>query len=143
MASGSILSLDEALLTIKQESRNRYRKVWKGFLDFCPNEDQLLSRMPKEDELTAYFKHLRETKKMASSSLWTYYSMLNSVIRGIYRRRLQEFPRNTSLLKAYDVDIKTKASCFNTEDIAAFVGNQAIATPFWLVRKACIKKYTK
>jgi len=134
----SIRSLDDALLTVKAGSRDRYKTIWKEFLSFCPTSHEFENRLPTEDEFTAYFKHLREVKKMASSSMWTYYSMINSCVKGIYSDKLQNFPRITSLLKAYDTDTKSKAHCFEGEDIAAFTEHPDASTPYWLVRKVVI-----
>ena len=106
----SVLSLEEALLSIKEGSRGKYRKVWMDFLQFSGSrQEEFQTKMPSEEDLTNYFKFLRENKKFASSTLWTNYSMLNSIIKGIYNKRLQhEYPRITSLLKTYDTDIKKK-----------------------------------
>ena len=89
-------------------------------------------------KFTSYFKNLREEKKMKSSTCWIYYSMLNSVVKGIYGQKLQAFPRITTLLKAYDVDIKSKAAVFETDHIASFVNNPETTYPYWLVRKVKI-----
>ena len=134
----TIFSLEEALLNVKDGSRGKYRKCWNDFTSFFPlKKDEFSLGMPCEEDFTSYFKHLREEKKMASSSLWTYYSMLNSVVKGIYGKKLQtEFPRLTSFIKAYDTDIKKKAMCFEPEDIADFVRRDSISNPYWLVRKA-------
>ena len=75
---------------------------------------------------------------MASSSMWTYYSQINGVIKGIYGEKLQMFPCITSLLKSYDVDEKKKAACFEYDDISAFVTHPDTSTPYWLVRKVVI-----
>ena len=109
-AQPTIFSLEEALLNVKDGSRGKYRKCWNDFTSFFPlKKDEFSLGMPCEEDFTSYFKHLREEKKMASSSLWTYYSMLNSVVKGIYGKKLQtEFPRLTSFIKAYDTDIKKK-----------------------------------
>ena len=108
------------------------------FLAFSPKSIEFLSRMPTEEELSNFFKYLREEKGMASSSMWTYYSQINGLIKGIYGGRLQQFPRITSLLKSYDVDEKKKASCFESDDIAAFSTHPSATSPYWLVRKAII-----
>ena len=134
-AQPTIFSLEEALLNVKDGSRGKYRKCWNDFTSFFPlKKDEFSLGMPCEEDFTSYFKHLREEKKMASSSLWTYYSMLNSVVKGIYGKKLQtEFPRLTSFIKAYDTDIKKKAMCFEPEDIADFVRRDSISTPYWLL----------
>ena len=53
--------------------------------------------MPTEDELTAYLPTSLRGKKMASSFMWTYYSMINSCVKGIYSEKLQIFLQITSL----------------------------------------------
>ena len=76
----SIMSLDAALLSIKEPSRSRYKKTWQEFQAFSSDSSEYTNRMPSEEELTSFFKHLREEKKMASSSMWTYYSQINKMI---------------------------------------------------------------
>ena len=46
---------------------------------------------------------------MASSSLWTIYSMINSVTKGKYSFNLKQYCRVTILLKSFEIDIKQKA----------------------------------
>ena len=135
-AQPTIFSLEEALLNVKDGSRGKYRKCWNDFTCFFPlKKDEFSLGMPCEEDFTSYFKHLREEKKMASSSLWTYYSMLNSVVKGICGKKLQtEFLASLALSKP--TDIKKKAMCFEPEDIADFVRRDSISTPYWLVRKA-------
>ena len=53
-------------------------------------------------------QHLRKEKGMASSNLWTIYSMLNSVSKGKYSFNLKQYGRGTILLKSFDVDINQK-----------------------------------
>lgn len=74
---------------------------------------------------------------VASSSLWVYYSMLNSIMKSKYDVSLKKHPRITVLLKSYDTDCKKKASTFSKESFDTFVGNCSISTPYWLVRKVC------
>jgi hypothetical protein len=74
----------------------------------------------------------------ASSTMWTCYSMLNSTTKAKYNISLKIYPRVTTLLKSYDVDVKKKAATFSKEIFDKFVGNNALSTPFWLVRKVCL-----
>ncbi len=46
-----------------------------------------------EELLTANFKYLRFEKKTKSSSVWTFYSYINSVMKRKYSSKLQEYPR--------------------------------------------------
>jgi hypothetical protein len=95
-----------ALESIKEKSRVVYSKAWKEFRDFFPDPSQFDTRRPQEAELLDYFRDLRLKKKRASSSMWTTYSMVNSVTKSKYGMSLQTFPRVTSLLKSYDCDVK-------------------------------------
>ena len=72
---------------------------------------------------------------MASSTMWTLYSMLNSVLKGKYNFAMTNYPRITTLLKSYDVDMKKKARVFSKEEFDNFVGNADLTTPYWLVQK--------
>ena len=76
---------------------------------------------------------------MASSSLWTMYSMINTVTKSKYSISLKKFERVTALIKAFDVDCKKKAETFSKENFDKFVGDESISTPYWMVRKVCFK----
>ena len=93
---------------------------------------------PQEVDLLSYFKHLREIKKLASSSLWVFYSHVNCIMKNRYGLKLQTFPRLTTQLKSYDTDIKKKAAVFETRDIETFIQHPN-STPYWLVRKVNIQ----
>ena len=82
----------------------------------------------------AYFKYLHEEKKAASSSMWTYYSYINSICQRKYSVRLQQFPRITQLLKSYDTDVKEKAEIFDETLIKGFMVEKVHDT-YWLVRQ--------
>ena len=114
-----ILSDTLASETIAEASRGRYLKTWADFKAFSDQSDEFDNRMPTESEFVEFFKHLRTNKKSSSSSLWTIYSMLNSVCKGKYSERLQKFPRITSLLKSYNGDVKKKAAVFEDKGATA------------------------
>ena len=131
----AILSDELAFETVAEASRGRYKKAWEEFKGFSIFSCEFETRMPSESELLEYFKHLRNEKKSSSSTLWTVYSMLNSVCKGKYSERLQKFPRITALLKSYNKDCKKKAAVFEDGDLEKFVGAKDLSTPYWLVRK--------
>ena len=59
----SIIHLDEtALASIKENTRHRYAKVWKDFVDFTEDRGKLATRVPKEEEILAFLGYLREDK---------------------------------------------------------------------------------
>ena len=118
----------QALETIKMKSRPLYKKAWSKFD----------TRMPSEEEFSTYFRFLRQDKGFSTSTLWTTYSMLNSVCKGKYSKSLQQYPRLQSIIKAFDVDVKKKAYIFTKEEIGEFVRNDTLSGPYWLVRKALV-----
>ena len=116
-----ILSDSLASETIAEASRGRYLKIWADFKAFSDLSDEFDNRILTESEFVEFFKHLRTNKKSSSSSLWTIYSMLNSVCKGKYSERLQKFPRITSLLKSYNGDVKKKAAVFEEGDLKTLI----------------------
>ena len=129
------LPADEVLLTVKPKSRELYRKCWLAFMQFSEKSAEFDERMPSELEFIAYFNHLRLECKRALSSLWTTYSMLNTVVKGKYNKNLQSYHRFTRLVKSFDVDNKRKAEVFSTQDMNEFL-EKDLSTPYWIVRKA-------
>ena len=109
----SILSDQEAVENVKESTKERHLKIWTSSKDNSPNSVEYESRTPKENELLDFFRHLRNDLKYSSSSMWTYYSMLNAVIKGKYGERLQKYPRITYLLKSHDTNIEKKAPVFD------------------------------
>ena len=85
-----ILSNSLASETIAEASRGQYLKIWADFKAFSDLSDEFDNRIPTESEFVEFFKHLRTNKKSSSSSLWTIYTMLNSVCKGKYSERLQK-----------------------------------------------------
>ena len=130
-----IISLDEALELVKVGYKDNVKRVWLDFVEYSGNTYE--NESPTEGDLKAYFCYLRQQKKMASSSLWTYYSMVNTVVRNRYSLSLQQYPRLTTLLKSFDTDIKKKAKVFETDDVVSFV-RHSNQSPYWLVRKVII-----
>ena len=93
--------------------------------------------------MLAFIKQLREDKAFASSSLWSMYSMVNSVSKGKYSFNMKQYCKVLHLLKSYDTDVQKKANIFSTKDINRFVHEDGITTPYWMVRKvvACLAYY--
>ena len=104
MSTPIILPDSEALIQIKEACRKNYLRAFGQLRKFV-GED-FSTRAPSEEELLQYFKHLREDKKMSSSSLWTTYSMINGMCKGKFSCNLKQYCRVTSLIKSFDVDIK-------------------------------------
>ena len=54
-----ILSDVEALGSIKEKSRSRYKKTWEKFLTILDKLDEIQHRVPSEMELMDFMKHMR------------------------------------------------------------------------------------
>jgi hypothetical protein len=78
---------------------------------------------------------MRLEKKMAASTLWTHYSMLNSVMKRKYGSKIQDFPRVTMLIKGFPEDLKQKALILDEEDLKK-LWSLKMDTAYWEVRKA-------
>lgn len=157
----AVTSDAEALLSIKGTTKLRYLKAWTDFKVFSgrdieddKNDDGITSdddskdvekrrrviSAPSEDELVRYFIHLRNNVKLAASSIWTTYSMINTVVKNKYGQRLQQFPKLTLLLKHFSVEVtpnatRKEAAVFEFDDLVQFIAGPQISTPYWVVRK--------
>jgi len=90
-----IYSDHEVFEQIKDKSRKAYIKSWeefKAFTTICNFEES----PPGEEAIIAYFRHLRLVKKAATSTMWTTYSYINSVMKRKYGMKLQSLPRVTN-----------------------------------------------
>ena len=122
------------------KSRKQYQRTWSQFVDFCGDFD-FEAGQPGEELLSNYFKFLRFDKKMASTSLWTVYSSLNSIFKRKYNTKLQDLPRLTLLIKGFNDDVKTKAAIFDDAVLKEFMLSRKNDS-YWLVRQAiCIVSF--
>ena len=87
------------------KSQPLYEKAWSKFRDFFPCSLEFDTRMPSEEQFSTYFRFLRPDKGFSTSTLWTTYSMLNSVCKGKYSKSLNS-------IQVFDVDVKKKAHIF-------------------------------
>jgi hypothetical protein len=119
----SIASDEEVFAQFKEDSRKQYRRMWFQFCDYISYFD-FESSPPGEESFMKFFKYLRLEKKFTSSSLWTFYSCLNSMMKRKYNVKLQELPQLTMLIKGLDTNIKDKAPIFDdTQMKAIMTGN--------------------
>jgi hypothetical protein len=89
---------------------------------------------PGEDSFVAFLKYLRLEKKYAPTTLWTWYSCMNSMIQR-KNMKLQNLPRLTMVIKGFDMDVKEKALIFDEAEIKTFMlANMESA--FWFLRQA-------
>ena len=130
----TILSDEEVFLQFSEDSKKQYKQIWTQFRSFIMDFD-LETGAPGEEIFANFFKWLRHEKKMASSSMWTYYSCVNSIMKRKYNVKLQEIPRITMPLKSFDTDVKEKATIFEEAKLKMFmVAN--MESMYWLVRQA-------
>ena len=124
----------EVFEQIKDGSRKQYIKLWQDFKTFTVGHN-FEDSQPGEENFITFFKHMRLEKKMATSTLWTHYSMLNSVMKRKYGSKIQDFPRVTMLIKGFPEDLKHKALVLDEEDLKKF-WSLKMDTAYWEVRKA-------
>jgi len=136
-AMATVVTDEEVFAQFKEDSRKQYRRMWALFREFISSDFDFESGPPGEECFTKFFKYLRTEKKYASTSMWTIYSCLNSMMKRKYNVKLQELPRLTMLVKGFDTDVKDKAPIFDEVQLKAFMlGN--METTFWLVRQAIV-----
>lgn len=129
-----IFSDAEVFDQIKDKSRKAYIRSWQNFKEFLPNIN-FEEGPPAEDDIISFFRHLRQEKKAATSSLWTIYSYVNSVLKRKYGVKLQDLPRVTLFLKGFDEDTKVKAAIFDEALLKKFLTDQ-VDSSYWEVRQA-------
>ncbi len=129
-----IFSDVEVFDQIKDKSRKAYIKAWEDFKAFNPsvNFDET---HPGEEAIIAYFKYVRQEKNFATSSLWTTYSYINSILKRKYGWKLQSLPRVTMFIKGFDEDTKKKAAIFEEKDLQSFL-TKKMDTSYWEVRQS-------
>jgi len=130
----TVLMDAECFEQIKEPSRKAYVRVWGQLKDF--NSEFDFSEGPHgEDLLMNYFKDLRLEKKVASSTMWTFYSYINSIMQRKYGVKLQAHPRITLLIKGFIQDEKNKAQFFDEVLLKQFMVEKMV-TAYWEVRQA-------
>ena len=110
-----------------------HEKAWSKISYFFLCSLEFDTRIPSEEEFSTYFRFLRQDKGLSTSTLWTTYSLLNSVCKGKYSKSLQQYPRLQSIIKAFDVDVKKKAHIFTKEEIREFVMNDTFSGPYLFI----------
>jgi len=131
-----IFSDAEVFEQIKPVSRRAYVKCWKGFKDLA-GEFNFEAGPPGECLIVNYFRDLRFEKKVASSTMWTFYSYLNSILKRKYGFKLQELPRVTLFIKGLEVDMKKKAPIWDAGKLKKFLVAE-MPTPYWEVRQSIV-----
>ena len=135
-AENMILSDEDALLTIRQGSKERYRKSWQDFKTFFPSVNFDVGR-PAESQLIEYFTDLK-TRGWAPTTCWTNFSMINSMIKNKYSFDVRNLPRVITLLKSFEGPPKKKAAIFSADDLRAFCEAPELTGAYWDVRRAVV-----
>jgi len=114
-------SAEEIISTLNpNKTAKRYDDRWKQFCDYC----KLDFRKPNEEDLIQFFDHLKNNLKMAASTIWSIYSMLNHKMQLLHGVKLQTYPRITMLLKSYEAGYTRKtAGQFSKEQFEEFIKN--------------------
>ena len=120
------------------KSTEKYNKAWQQFVDYV----ELNDRKPNEDDFMQFFDYLKNTKKMASSTIWSKYSMINNKYQILFGGKLQSFPRITILLKSYEAGyVRKTASIFNKSQIFNFLENAPNTGEFIHIKVAVLVCY--
>lgn len=132
MAKRSVEDILESVNPIK--SKKSYDKAWEEFQIFSNKEGK-----PGEDEFIQYFDYLKNTKRFASSSIWSHYSMLNNKYQLLYGEKLQKYPRITHILKSYEAGYVRKSSLFFTkQQVLEFLKNAPNTGEFIHMKSAVV-----
>lgn len=129
-----IISDEDVFSQIKDKSKKAYVKLWMDFKQFSVTYNSE-EGPPGEDIIIEFFKHLRLVKNSASTSMWTFYSYLNSVLKRKYNFQLQSLPRVKMLLLGYETDIKKKAAIFDEALLKDFMVEPMEDDTYWEVRQ--------
>ncbi len=71
----SIVPDEEDFSQFTEKSKQQYRRIWAHFRDFVLVVD-FETGLPGEESFTRFFNFLRQEKKYASTTIWTYYTTL-------------------------------------------------------------------
>ena len=132
-----ILSDMDAFLSVRQGSRQKYMRTWMDFKEFFPNAN-FDERRPNEEELREYFLNMRTVKGCASTTIWTNFSMVNSICKNKYSFDIKSLPRVITLIKSFEGAPKKKAAIFTAEELRTFCEAPELEGAYWLVRKAVV-----
>ena len=113
------------------KSQPLYEKAWSKFRDFFPCSLEFDTRMPSEEQFSTYFRFLRPDKGFSTSTLWTTYSILNSVCKGKYSKSLQQYP-------SIWCRCEKEGTHFYKEEIGEFDKTETFSGPYWLVWKLLV-----
>ena len=100
------------------KSAKKYDENWEQFCSYVSLKD----KRPGEEDFLQYFDHLRHERKLASSTLWSIYSMINHHYQLHFGQKLQMYPRLTMLLKSFEQGyIRKSAGVFSKEQVIRFL----------------------
>lgn len=90
---------------LPSKSRKIYEQQYETFLKWC-REKEVTNF--SEDALLVFFSE--KAKKVASSTIWSHYSMIKTMLNVKHNIDLSKFSKLTSLLKRKNVGYKPKKS---------------------------------
>jgi hypothetical protein len=131
-----ISSDEEVFENLKPASRKAYKKCWKEFKEINP-EINFEEGPPGEEAIVNFLRHLWFEKKVASSSICTLYSYINSIFKRKYGFKLQERPTVSLFIKGLEVETKKKAAIFDEVLLKKFMASEMV-NPYWEVRQAVV-----
>ncbi len=107
-----------------------YEKRWMEFQKFHGKQN------PTEDSLLQFFDYLKRVRGYKASSLWSWYSCINSKYSILYGQKLQTMPRLQALMKSFNAGYeRCSAKTFTRDQLYEFLG-LPLATPRAILVKA-------
>ena len=72
-----------SLKFIKEDSRAKHSKLWREYKDYVHQSGTSIDwevERPKEEDVLGWVRYLRNDRKAASSSMWTYSHFRNIIL---------------------------------------------------------------
>lgn len=112
-----LLEIFTDLDMLRENSRKRYQRVYKIFMSWCSSKqfEELT-----EDAIFTYFEKLSQT--YSSTTLWSYYSMLRSMLFTHHNINMERHTKLKAFLKAKSLGYKAKKfNVFTQEEVSKFI----------------------
>jgi hypothetical protein len=105
--------------TYPVKSRNCYLSAYLSLEKYLKSKGEFHPDSPPDElSILNFFHHLCITKKWAATTLWSYFSRVNAVMKRSWGVNLTKYPRLTELLKGFESGQKIKkASVFSPQQV--------------------------
>lgn len=102
---------------LREKSRKRYQSAYRIFMSWCSSKQ---FEEPTEDVIFTYFEELSQT--YSSTTLWSYYSMLRSMLFAHHNINMDQHTKLKAFLKVKAHGYKAKKfKVFTQEEVNKFI----------------------